>query len=158
MRRKDREVTDFSEMLEIVKKCDVCRIAFNNDEYPYILPLNFGHRVIDGNLVLYFHGAAQGTKYEVMEKDNRVSFEMDCQHELFSKEEIGYCTMYYLSVIGQGTITEVVDNDEKMEALNAICDQYHKEHFNFNAAPMMRTKCLKLVVNHWTAKANVKKV
>ena len=42
MRRKDREITDFNEMLEIMKKCDVCRIALNDEEFPYIVPLNFG--------------------------------------------------------------------------------------------------------------------
>jgi len=27
MRRKDREVTDLSEIIEIMKNCDVCRLA-----------------------------------------------------------------------------------------------------------------------------------
>ena len=42
MRRKDREVTDLSEIIEILKNCDVCRLALNDDGFPYILPLNFG--------------------------------------------------------------------------------------------------------------------
>ena len=27
MRRKDREITDFDEMVKIIKECDACRIA-----------------------------------------------------------------------------------------------------------------------------------
>ena len=42
MRRKDREITDFNEIIEIIKKCDVCRIALNDEDFPYIVPLNFG--------------------------------------------------------------------------------------------------------------------
>ena len=43
MRRKDREITDFQELIAVMKKCDVCRIALNDSSgYPYILPLNFG--------------------------------------------------------------------------------------------------------------------
>ncbi|WP_347494349.1 hypothetical protein [Ruminococcus albus] len=38
MRRKDREVTDLSEIIEIMKNCDVCRLALNDDGFPYILP------------------------------------------------------------------------------------------------------------------------
>ena len=30
MRRKDREITDFNEIINIIKKCDVCRIALND--------------------------------------------------------------------------------------------------------------------------------
>ena len=45
MRRKDREVTDLSEIIEIMKNCDVCRLALNDDGFPYILPLNFGMAV-----------------------------------------------------------------------------------------------------------------
>lgn len=41
MRRSDREVKEFEDIVAIMKKCDLCRIALNNDGYPYILPLNF---------------------------------------------------------------------------------------------------------------------
>ena len=50
MRRSDREVKDFDGIIRIMEKCDVCRIALNNNGYPYILPLNFGMKV-DNNIV-----------------------------------------------------------------------------------------------------------
>jgi nitroimidazol reductase NimA-like FMN-containing flavoprotein (pyridoxamine 5'-phosphate oxidase superfamily) len=59
MRRKDREVTDRSEILAIMKQCDVCRIAFACDEYPYIVPMNFGLTETDGEVTLYFHSALE---------------------------------------------------------------------------------------------------
>ena len=52
MRRKDREITDFNEIIEIIKKCDVCRIAMNDGDFPYIVPLNFGLDVQDGRACL----------------------------------------------------------------------------------------------------------
>ena len=33
MRRSDREIRDFDEILEVMKKCDVCRIAMQGDVY-----------------------------------------------------------------------------------------------------------------------------
>lgn len=40
MRRGDREVTDSSELLEIMRRCDVCRLALNGDHgFPYIVAL-----------------------------------------------------------------------------------------------------------------------
>ena len=57
MRRSDREVTGFSNLIKIMEECDVCRIALNNNGYPYILPLNFGMKVENDMVELFFHGA-----------------------------------------------------------------------------------------------------
>ena len=51
MRRKDREITDFDEMMKIIAKCDTCRLALFDDEFPYIVPLNFGTNVEEGNFI-----------------------------------------------------------------------------------------------------------
>ena len=80
MRRKDREITDFNEIIEIIKKCDVCRIAMNDGDFPYMVPLNFGLDIQDGQAYLYFHAALEGKKLDLLKKDNRVTFEMDCGH------------------------------------------------------------------------------
>ena len=37
MRRSDREVTKFSDIIAIIEKCDVCRLALNDEDYPYIM-------------------------------------------------------------------------------------------------------------------------
>ena len=57
MRRKDREIQDFDEIIEVMKKCDVCRVAMRGEEYPYMVPLNFGMEVEETQVTLYFHGA-----------------------------------------------------------------------------------------------------
>ena len=69
-----------------------------------------------GKIELYFHGAMEGTKYDLIEKDNRASFEMDCEHKLVTEVERGSCTMEYESVIGQGRV-EMLSDDEKYNAL-----------------------------------------
>lgn len=155
MRRADREVKDVNEMIEIMKRCDVCRLALNDEGYPYILPLNFGLKVRDGKITLYFHGADAGKKYELIAKDGRASFEMDCAHRLVSSEETGHCTMEYESVIGKGNV-EIVSDEEKMEALTVMTDHYHKKHFEFNTKAMPRTTAMKLVVEEMTGKRRMK--
>lgn len=42
MRRKDREVLDYQEMLNIMHSYDCCRLGFIDDDSTYIVPLNFG--------------------------------------------------------------------------------------------------------------------
>lgn len=155
MRRKDREIKDQNEMIHIMEKCEVCRLALNDDGYPYILPLNFGMQLENGNIVLYFHGANDGTKYDLIARDNRASFEMDCAHELVMDESKGACScgMKYESVVGRGMI-EIVAEEEKTEALNVLMKHYHKkENFSFSPAMLARTKVFKLIVSQITGKA-----
>ena len=69
MRRRDREITDKQEILEVMRKCDVCRVALHDGDYPYIVPLNFGLQVendIAGNFI--FTGHWKEKKYELIEK------------------------------------------------------------------------------------------
>lgn len=156
MRRNDREITDKNEMLQIMEKCDVCRLALHDEEYPYILPLNFGIKTDGETVTLYFHGADEGYKYELLARDNRVSFEMDCGHRIVSDREKGHCTMEYESVIGCGRL-EIVSDSEKMEALTVMTDHYHEEHFSFNSSAVPRTVALKLTVEKMTGKRRIKK-
>ena len=46
MRNKSNEVKDFSEIVDIISRCDTIRIAMFDDPYPYIVPVNFGEEII----------------------------------------------------------------------------------------------------------------
>ena len=45
MRRKDREVTGFSEIMKIVEQCEIVRLGLSDGDYPYIVPKNFAYEV-----------------------------------------------------------------------------------------------------------------
>ena len=152
MRRSDREIKSKEEIIDIIKRCDVIRLAFNNGDYPYILPLNFGFEVKNDKVIFYLHSALEGTKVDIMKKDNRASFEMDTKHELQYYEEKGYCTMSYESIIGRGRI-RILPEDEKMNALKKLMGHYHKsEDTYFNPAAISRTLVYSLEVEEMTAK------
>lgn len=152
MRRKDREITDFHELIEIMKKCDVCRIALKDEDgYPYIVPLNFGLEVQGETIYLYFHAAKEGKKLDLIAKDNRAAFEMDCDHNFILYEERMSCTMGYASVMGHGTI-EYVAEEEKFEALKILMRHYHAEDFAFNTKMMEVTAVLRMTVTDMTGK------
>lgn len=156
MRRSDREIKEKKDMIEVMERCDVCRLALNDGDYPYILPLNFGMKVEEGQVSLYFHGAMEGKKYELFARDSRAAFEMDCSHRLVTEGDTGNCTMEYESVIGKGRV-EMVPDEEKYEALLILMEHYRKEDFPFNQAVMPQTKVFKLVVEEMTGKKRMKK-
>lgn len=145
MRRKDREITDFNDIIEIIKNCDACTIALNDEGFPYMIPLNFGMAVEDGQLYLYFHCATVGKKLDLIRQDPRVTFEMDCDHRFILYEERMSCTMGYASVIGHG-IMEFVADENKYEALKVLMRQYHAEDFEFNTKMIPATIVLRLKV------------
>ena len=124
MGRKDREITDFNEIMKIIDKCDTCRLALIDEEYPYIVPLNFGVDVVDGQLYFYFHSANQGKKLDLIRKHPKATFEMDCEHRIILYKERMSCTMGYASVIGHGTI-EFVDDENKFNALKILMRHFH---------------------------------
>ncbi len=156
MRRSDREIQDFHEIIEVMKKCDVCRIAMHGEIYPYVVPLNFGMETEGEQVTLYFHGAMEGRKYELLAKDNRVCFEMDCGHTLYTEMEKGNCTMCYESVIGFGLMEEVPE-EEKMEALDILMEHYPvPAGFRYNEAVVPKTRMLRLKVESLTGKRRAK--
>ncbi len=155
MRRNDREVTDINEIMEIIADCDVCRLALNDDEYPYIIPLNFGAELADGKVTLYFHSALKGKKLDLIAADPRASFEMDSGHELCYSKERGYCTYAYESVAGSGTVTMLDDEQSKVHALGRLMEHYHRsEEAYYNPAAISRTAVYKLTADKVTAKRN----
>ena len=66
MRRKDREIKNFDEIISVLEKCKVLHLAMISDGKPYSVPVNFGYivREEDGQkkLAVYFHGAGEGKK------------------------------------------------------------------------------------------------
>lgn len=151
MRRKDREITDFDEILSVMQQCDVCRLALHDEPYPYILPLNFGMEVEGAQITLYFHGASAGKKYDLIARDPHVGFEMDRGHQLVLDGETGNCTMAYESVMGTGIIT-IVPDAEKEAALRRLMAHYRAADFPYNPKAVPVTTILKLTVDSITAK------
>ena len=153
MRRKDREVTDRAEIIEIMKACDVCRIGMVDEEgCAYIVPLNFGLEADDEHITLYFHSAKEGHKLDLLRKNPNVSFEMDCDHQLVFNEEKRYCSMSFRSVMGRGRISFIEDPEEKLRLLTFMTDSYHEDHFDFDPRAAAVTTVYKLEVETMTAK------
>lgn len=155
MRRKDREVTLPAEIVDIMSRCEVLHLAINTGSAPYLLPVNFGMEP-DG-MTLYIHGAMSGTKYDLLAKDNRVGFELDCSHELVLEEETGNCTMNYESVMGWGLVDEVTEEEGKRRALDLIMKQYRGEDFPYAVEVIPRTRILRLKVQERTGKRRPKR-
>lgn len=154
MRRKDREVTNMEEILDIMRKCDVCRIAFFDKEYPYIIPMNFGFSNDMKNL--YFHGANVGKKIDLLKANPNIGFEMDCSHRLITGEKACDYTMEFESICGNGQLY-LLEAEDKIDALNHLMRQYSKKHnFEYNERYLKEVAVFCCKVNEIYAKRLMK--
>ena len=153
MRRSDREITDITEIIKIIEKCDVCRLGLSDNNIPYIVPMNYGFEYDNDKLTLYFHGASEGKKHDIIAKNPVACFEIDCSHKLIEAEQACDYTMEYESVIGSGKIVQCVDKSEKINALKYLMKQYAKnKEFDFPDHVVDSVKVFKLEVSEVTGK------
>jgi nitroimidazol reductase NimA-like FMN-containing flavoprotein (pyridoxamine 5'-phosphate oxidase superfamily) len=155
VRRIDRQIESTSEIMSILQKADVCRIAMCNDNVPYIVTMNFGLGK-DGSSSLYFHSAAEGKKINILKKNNLVCFQADIEHDFFLHSVSCGCAMKYQSIVGMGKISFVDDASEKIEALQAIMTHYTKKSGHvFKEELVKRTLIMRLDVEEISGKALV---
>lgn len=150
MRKKQREITDFSKIVEFVSNCQVIRIGMHDSDFPYIVPLSFGWEVSDGKLLIYFHCAKEGKKIDLMAKNNAVTVEADILNG-YVKTERGV-TADYQSVIGYGYVAEVFD-DEAVHGLELLLKHCNIE--GYSAKDCVLTKIVsvyKITVSEITGK------
>ena len=155
MRRKDREVTDFETILNIIDECNIIRIGLADGEFPYIVPLNFAYTVAEKQIEFYVHGALAGRKYELMNKNKKCSFEMDIPLKMDCIAEKKAVTMRYKCVMGTADIT-FLEGEEKQNVIDNIIMNRYKEirNFDYNRKMVAVTAVAKLTVIDLTAKVN----
>jgi nitroimidazol reductase NimA-like FMN-containing flavoprotein (pyridoxamine 5'-phosphate oxidase superfamily) len=153
MRRSDREIKTRKEILAVINKCDVIRLATNTPNYPYVVPLNFGIETEGESILLWFHSGHEGLKLDNISRDPRVGFEADCSHNLVAGDKACSYTMEYESVIGCGNIGIPKDYESKRRGLKAIMCHYAPENdFDFTDAELAAVCVLRLDVMQITGK------
>ena len=153
MRRKDREVTNPMQVTDIISRCTCCRIGFYDDGEVYIVPLNFGYEIKDDACVLYFHGAKEGRKIELIQKSPDVGFEMDTNYALNAADiACGYSARFQ-SIIGNGIVSIVSELEEKKLGLSLLMEHNTgKREWDFDEKMLNAVTVFKLVVSKMSCK------
>lgn len=74
MQKADCEIVDREMQKAILDMCQVINVGFFDDEYPYVIPLNYGYSFED-DLVFFTHHALKGHKLGLIEKNPNVCVE-----------------------------------------------------------------------------------
>ena len=148
------------EILDIINECKVCRLGLYDAEAAevYIVPMNFGYEYANEKLILYFHGAGEGRKHDMIKANPLACFEMDCSHRLIEAEEAGKYSMEYECVIGSGNVHYCTDKNEKAHALMQLMRKYAKDkEFTFPDRVLDSVTVFKLDVLEFAGKRLMEK-
>ncbi len=154
MRRKEREVTDRSEILAILSRCDTLRIGMQGDRFPYVVPVSFALEAAEGQIAVYFHCAREGRKVELLRAHPEVCVEGDIFHRT---EEMAHgITARYESVIGFGRCAFPEDEDEVRRALRLLNERYGYPDFPLDRCRnLSRVLVGKITLEEITGKRNL---
>lgn len=150
MRRHEREITDPATVEEIFKKAIICRVAFQGEEYPYVVPMNYGYK--EG--VLYFHTAREGRKLDLIRQNPKVAFEITEKAELVPGHKSCEWTEHYRSIFGTGSIEILDDFTQKLQGLDVLMQHHGKVKNAYDPKLVDRLFILKLSIKSMTAKEN----
>lgn len=151
MRRNEREIIKESDIEAIIRKANICRLGLSDGGQPYIVPLCFGYQ----NKTLYFHGAQEGKKLDIMRRNSRVCFEFDVNTEIIEAEGACKWSMKYQSVIGFGRAFILNNFDEKQRAMEIIMGQYSDQQLEFSDKAIQRTTVIKIEIENMTGKQSL---
>lgn len=152
MTRRELEVTDQAQIIEILNKCKVLHLGLIDGNKPYIVPMNYGYTMENGKLTIYLHGASKGHKLDVIRANPVCCFEMECEvHPFEGVLPCQYGTTYY-SLMGEGNITIIDDVEEKMQALTTLMKTQTNKDFTFNERLVSIVAVMRIDADIYTAK------
>jgi uncharacterized protein len=131
MRRSEREITDKQEIFDVLRRCDTLRIAVQDSDAPYIVPVSFGMEVIDDQAVVYFHCAQAGRKLDLMRAHPRVCVEGDIY--LGVEKTAHGITTRYESIIATGECHFLSESEDILHGLKLLT-----EHYGYSGYPLER--------------------
>jgi uncharacterized protein len=143
MRRKEREITDRTEIDDILKAGKVMHLALTDGLVPFVVPVFY---VYDGKS-LFFHSAKAGSKVDIMKRNNTVCFEISLDQGVIESDAACDFEAKHRTVIGLGKAVFVEDETEKTEALRRIVGLFTTKTFEFPVANLHATLVVRIDID-----------
>ena len=152
MTKRERQVTDREEILKILDKCKILHLGLVDGDEPYVVPMNYGYVMEGEKLTLYMHGATKGYKLDLMRKNPKVFFEMECDVQGFEGEIACQYGTVYQSIMGRGKATIIEEPQEKIETMKLFMKSQTGRDFEFSEKMVSAVVMIRIDVSEYTAK------
>lgn len=141
-------IVDQKGIESIILKAKVCRLGLVDGNRPYVVPMSFGYR----ENALYFHTGKKGKKMEILQKNNRVCFEMEVDLEIVPADNPCKWNMRYRSVVGFGRAVILEGPEEKRQALDVIVKHYGGSLMAYDEKRVKGLAVIKVAIGSMTGK------
>ena len=152
MTRRERQVTDMNEIIKILDKAKVLHLGLVDGDEPYVVPMNYGYTLEDGELCIYLHGATVGRKIDIIKANPKVFFEMECDVTPFEGKVACQYGTTYASVMGLGKAEVLETPEEKIDGLVKFMKTQTGKDFAFDEKMVSIVSVIKITAKDFTAK------
>ena len=152
MTRREREVTDLTEIIGILDRAKIVHVGMVDGNLPYIVPMNYGYTLKDGELTLYLHSAKVGRKLDILRQNPNVFIEIDTDIVPFEGTYACQYGICYSSIMGEGVAEIVEDVEGKKEALMLLMKTQTGKDFTFEDRMADVITAIRIRVRDFTAK------
>ncbi len=152
MRKRERAVTEEDAIHDILARGKVLHLGLCDGDQPYVVPMNYGFLYREGRLQFYLHGAREGYKYEVIKRNPKVSFSVECDVMPFEGKTACQYGTAYASVLGKGKAVLVEDVQEKITALAELMRAQTGKEFAFDEKLVSIVNVIRLDITEFEAK------
>lgn len=98
-------------------------------------------------IIINIHVAKVGKKIDLIKQNNHIGFEIDNNNQLIEGKTPCMYSMKYQSIIGNGSIELIEDNEEKKLGLQLIMKNVTHQDVTFNDQMVNSVAIMKLVVD-----------
>lgn len=146
---------DHEHINDVLKEMEVLVIGMHDGESIYQTPVHFGYEEVDGQFTFWFHGDDSHTTGRLLKADPHVGFELDGGQKFRLIPKPFHYSAEFKSVIGQGIVTQVFDEDEMLHGLNVMTDHYVKNHPEFTKRMLGKVAVWRLDANKISARIHI---
>ena len=120
MENSKQKITDEKIMDEILAGAGLCRISMMDGDRPYTLPLTYGYK----DRCIYINSAPGGKKIELLSRNPRVQFEIECTEGRLQGETGADKPGCGRSLVGHGRVEIISDTHGKKSGMEVIMAQH----------------------------------
>jgi nitroimidazol reductase NimA-like FMN-containing flavoprotein (pyridoxamine 5'-phosphate oxidase superfamily) len=138
------------EIDQIIRTCKTCFLAMSQNDFPYLLPMNFA---LDGDSVI-LHSAQSGRMWETLKQNQNVCINWILGEELAWQDVKVGCSyrVKSKSVLVEGKVEFVDDFNEKTRCLQLLMNQYSDRDFKFSKPAVENVGIIKVAIEKISAK------
>lgn len=150
--RREREVTDLGQICAILDRAKILHLAMVDEGMPYVVPMNYGYTMENGQLTFYLHGATEGRKLDILRVNPKVFVELETDVIPFEGEAACQHGTGYSCVMGEGTAEIIEDVEGKKESLSRLMKTQTGKDFVFTDKMVTGVTAIRITVSSYTAK------